>query len=80
MPSAQCHSYNLNFELEIVAEAEAVKNNREIAHEYGISESMVHKHTCSSINRMVLFRTTKLSEVNNQYSKPSIHLSCFMPG
>ena len=32
----------MNLKLEIVAEAEAVKNNREIAHEYGISESMVH--------------------------------------
>ena len=43
MPSTQCHSYNLNFKLKIVAEAEAVKNNREIAREYGISESMVRK-------------------------------------
>ena len=29
--------------LKIVAEAEAVKNNREIAREYGIFKSMVHK-------------------------------------
>jgi len=29
--------------LKIVAEAEAVNNNREIAREYGISESMVRK-------------------------------------
>ena len=80
MPSTQCHSYDLNFMLEIVAEAEAVKNNLKIAREYRISKSMVRKRTCSSINRMVLFRTTKLSEVINQYSQPSIHLSCFMPG
>ena len=33
----------LNFKLKIVAEAEAVKNSREIAREYGISESMVRK-------------------------------------
>ena len=37
------HSYDLNFELKIVAEAEAVNNNREIAREYGISESMARK-------------------------------------
>ena len=43
MPSTRRHSYDLNFKLKIVAEAEAVKNNREIACEYGISESMVRK-------------------------------------
>ena len=37
------HSYDLNFKLKIVAEAEAVNNNREIAREHGISESMVRK-------------------------------------
>ena len=37
------HSYDLNFKLKIVIEAEAVNNNREIAREYGISESMVWK-------------------------------------
>jgi len=37
------HSYDLNFKLKIVAEAEAVNNNREIAREYEISESMVRK-------------------------------------
>lgn len=39
MPSNCCHSYDLNFELKTVAEAEAVNNNRE----YDISESMVRK-------------------------------------
>ena len=34
---------DLNFKLKILAEAEAVKNNREIAREYGIFKSMVHK-------------------------------------
>ena len=43
MPSTRRHSYDLNFKLTIVAEAEAVNNNREIAREYGISESMVRK-------------------------------------
>ena len=43
MPSTCHHSYDLNFKLKIVAEAEAVNNNREIAREYGISESMVRK-------------------------------------
>ena len=41
MPSTRRHSYDLNFKLKIVAEA--VNNNREIAREYGISESMVRK-------------------------------------
>ena len=39
MPSTRRHSYDLNFKLKIVEEAEAVKNNREIAREGGISES-----------------------------------------
>ena len=42
-PSTRRHSYDLNFKLKIVAEAEALNNNREIAREYGISESMVRK-------------------------------------
>ena len=43
MPSTHRHSYDLNFKLKIVVEAEAVNNNREIAREYGISVSMVRK-------------------------------------
>lgn len=43
MPSTRRHAYDLNFKLRIVAEAEAVNNNREIAREYGITESMVQK-------------------------------------
>ena len=43
MPSTRRHSYDLNFKVKIVAEAEAVNNNREIAREYEISESMVRK-------------------------------------
>ena len=43
MPSTHCNSYDLNFKLKIVAEAEAVDNNREITREYGISKSMVRK-------------------------------------
>ena len=38
MSSTRRHSYDLNFKLKIVAEAEAVNNNREIARRYGISE------------------------------------------
>ena len=37
MPNTCCHSYDLNFELKIIAETEAVNNNREIARNYGIS-------------------------------------------
>ena len=36
MPKARRTSYNLAFKLKIVAEAEAVENNSEIAREYGI--------------------------------------------
>ena len=43
MPSTRRHSYDLNFKVKIVAEVEAVNNNREIAREYAISESMVRK-------------------------------------
>ena len=43
MPSTRRHSYDLNFKVKIVAEAEAVNNNREIAREYEISVSMVRK-------------------------------------
>ena len=35
MPNTRRHSYDLNFKLKIVVEAEAVNNNREIAREYG---------------------------------------------
>ena len=41
MPKARRSSYNLAFKLKVVAEAEAVENNSEIARDYGISESMV---------------------------------------
>ena len=43
MPSTCRHSYDLNFKLKIVAEAEAVNNNQKIARKYRISESMVRK-------------------------------------
>ena len=38
MPSTRRHSYDLNLKLKIVAEAEAMNNNREIAREHGISQ------------------------------------------
>ena len=43
MPNTHHHSYDLNFKLKIVAEGEAVNNNRDIVREYGISESKVWK-------------------------------------
>ena len=43
MSNTRRHSYDLIFKLEIVAEAEAVNNNRVIAREYGIFESIVRK-------------------------------------
>ena len=43
MPKVRRSSYNLAFKLKVVAEAEAVENNSEIATDYGISESMVRR-------------------------------------
>ena len=43
MPKARHSSYNMAFKLKAVAEAQAVENNSEIAHEYGLSESMVRR-------------------------------------
>ena len=43
MPKARRSSYNVAFKLKVVAEAEAVENNSEIAREYGLSESMVRR-------------------------------------
>ena len=40
MPSTRRHSYDLNFKLKIVAEAEAVNNNREIAREFYSKRSL----------------------------------------
>ena len=50
MPKARRSSYNLAFKLKIVAEAEAVENNSEIAREYGISESMVRRWRKDQVN------------------------------
>ena len=43
MPKPRRSSFNIAFKLKIVAEAEAVENNSEIAREYGLSESMVRR-------------------------------------
>ena len=43
MQRARHSSYNMAFKLEIFAEAGAVENNSEIAREYGLSESLVHR-------------------------------------
>ena len=50
MPKARRSSYNLAFKLKVVAEAEAVENNSEIAREYGISESMVRRWRKDQVN------------------------------
>ena len=51
MPKARCTLYTLAF-LQVIAEAEAVENNSEIARDYGISESMVR---CWRRDQGVLF-------------------------
>ena len=43
IPKVRRTSYNMAFKLKVVAEAEAVENNSEIAQDYGISESMVRR-------------------------------------
>ena len=55
MPNTCRHSYHLNFELKIVAEAEAeaVHNNRKIAREYGISY-LLEIVTITVIKKIVL--------------------------
>ena len=58
MPKARRTSYNLALKLKIVAEAEAVENNSEIAREYGISQSMVRrwrKDQANLFNREIKF-------------------------
>ena len=50
MLKARRSSYNLAFKLKVVAEAEAVENNSEIAREYGISESMVRRWRKDQVN------------------------------
>ena len=41
MPKVHRTLYNLAFKLKVVAEAEAMENNSDIARDYGVSESMV---------------------------------------
>ena len=55
MPSTRRHSYDLNFKLKIIAEAEAVNNNREIARKYGLLELMVRKWRTNQIKSMINF-------------------------
>ena len=43
MPKAHRSSYTIAFKIKVIAEAEAVENNSEIAREYGLSESMVRR-------------------------------------
>ena len=53
MPNTRRHSYDLNFKLKIVAEAEAVNNNLEIVREYGISY-LLEIVTITVIKKIVL--------------------------
>ena len=43
MIKARRSSYNMAFKLKVVAKAETVENNSEIAREYGLIESMVRR-------------------------------------
>ena len=70
MPKARRTSYNLTFKLKIVAEAEAVENNSEIAREYGISESMVRRWRKDQAN---LFN----GEIKLSAKRKT--MGCFMP-
>ena len=63
MPKVRRSSYNLAFKLKVVAEAEAVENNSEIARDYGISESMVRRWRKDSREEMMRrsFKTCGIS-------------------
>ena len=43
MPNARRSAYSMAFKIKVIAEAEAVENNLQIAREYGLSESMVRR-------------------------------------
>ena len=43
MPKARRASYTMALEIKVIAEAEAVGNNSEIARDYGLSESIVRR-------------------------------------
>ena len=43
MPKARRSKYSMAFKIKVIAEAEVVENNSEIAQEYGLSESMVRR-------------------------------------
>ena len=43
MPKACRSAYSMAFKIKVIAEAEAVENNSQIAREYGLSESMVRR-------------------------------------
>lgn len=70
MPKARRSAYTLAFKLKIVAEAEAVGNNSEIAKEYGISESMVRRWSKDQAN--LFNRELKLSAKRKT-------MGCFTP-
>ena len=64
MPKARSSLYNMAFKFKVVAEAEAVENNSEIACEYGLSESMVR---CCRKDKAKLF------ELSQVYNHGSLH-------
>ena len=43
MPKARRSADSMAFKIKVIAKAEAVKNNSQIAREYGLSESMVRR-------------------------------------
>ena len=54
MPKARRSSYSMAFKLKVVAEAEAVENNSEIASDYGLSESMVRRQLWVALPQSIL--------------------------
>ena len=43
MPKARSSAYTMAFKIKVIAEAEAVENNTEIARDYGLGESMMRR-------------------------------------
>ena len=63
MLSTRRHKYDLNVKLNTVAEAKAVNDNREIAREYGISESWWEKGATGNIFPGELRMTTNCTSI-----------------
>ena len=68
MPKARRSSYNMAFKLKVVAEAEAVENNSEIAREYGLSP-----WSAAGERIRPNYSTANIEDVGEAYNHGSLH-------